>query len=282
MDGSLKTKYSDQDFTDLTAKVSDMADSSATDKGSVTAASLVTLDKNGVATAVTTTDAANSAENLYIQKTVILDEAIEGVGSVGDDNYVAAKDAVEGTVFEKVDAGSKGGLKLQIGETSTKSDKLSINVMNFKTDVLFANVNNYTNSDGETYNKTGATTNVAATGLTGKLVMANANSKNENGMTINVSNQDAASFAAEAVRSIINDVSSQRATLGAMENRLDYTMNNLNTASENITDANSRIRDTDMAKTMMQYTQGNTLTQAAQAMLAQANQAPSSVLQLLQ
>ena len=55
-------------------------------------------------------------------------------------------------------------------------------------------------------------------------------------------------------------------------------MNNLNTASENITDANSRIRDTDMAKTMMQYTQGNTLTQAAQAMLAQANQAPSSVL----
>jgi flagellin len=107
-------------------------------------------------------------------------------------------------------------------------------------------------------------------------------SKNEKGLTLNISNQQAASVVAEKVRDVINDVSSQRASLGALENRLDYTMNNLNTASENITDANSRIRDTDMAKTMMQYTQGNTLTQAAQAMLAQANQAPSSVLQLLQ
>ena len=67
-----------------------------------------------------------------------------------------------------------------------------------------------------------------------------------------------------------------------MQNRLEYTINNLNTASENMQSANSRIRDTDMAKTMMQYTQGNVLTQAAQAMLAQANQQPQGVLQLLQ
>ena len=66
-----------------------------------------------------------------------------------------------------------------------------------------------------------------------------------------------------------------------MQNRLDYTVNNLNTASENVTAANSRIRDTDMAKEMTKYTQMNVLSQAAQAMLAQANSQPQSVLQLL-
>ena len=66
-----------------------------------------------------------------------------------------------------------------------------------------------------------------------------------------------------------------------MQNRLDYTVNNLNTASENVAAANSRIRDTDMAKEMTKYTQMNVLAQAAQAMLAQANSQPQSVLQLL-
>ena len=127
--------------------------------------------------------------------------------------------------------------------------------------------------------------NAAGNAAQTKIDLTATNDKSQSatkGLTLNISNQQAASVVAEKVRDVINDVSSQRASLGALENRLDYTMNNLNTASENITDANSRIRDTDMAKTMMQYTQGNTLTQAAQAMLAQANQAPSSVLQLLQ
>jgi flagellin len=161
---------------------------------------------------------------------------------------------------DAVKAGSD--LTLQIGETSTASDKLSVSIKSFHTDSLFSGMTAVTN---------------------GKYMIAhNASSKFSNGVTLNISNQEMASKVAEKVRDVINDVSSQRASLGALENRLDYTMNNLNTASENITDANSRIRDTDMAKTMMEYTQGNTLTQAAQAMLAQANQAPSSVLQLLQ
>ena len=67
-----------------------------------------------------------------------------------------------------------------------------------------------------------------------------------------------------------------------MQNRLEHTINNLDVAAENMTSANSRIRDTDMAKQMMEYTKMNVLTQAAQAMLAQANQQPQSVLQLLQ
>lgn len=98
--------------------------------------------------------------------------------------------------------------------------------------------------------------------------------------------QDAASAALDLVKnganSAINTVSSVRADLGAMQNRLEHTINNLDVATENMESANSRIRDTDMAKEMMEYTKQNVLTQAAQAMLAQANQQPQSILQLLQ
>jgi len=79
----------------------------------------------------------------------------------------------------------------------------------------------------------------------------------------------------------INRVSSQRATLGAVQNRLDHTINNLSVTYENLTAAESRIRDVDMAKQMMEFTKYNILSQAATAMLAQANQLPQNVLQLL-
>ncbi|MFC5700878.1 flagellin Hag [Cohnella faecalis] len=84
-----------------------------------------------------------------------------------------------------------------------------------------------------------------------------------------------------AINSAINKVSSERANLGAYQNRLEHTINNLNTSSENLTAAESRIRDVDMAKEMMNFTKNNILNQAAQAMLAQANQLPQGVLQLL-
>lgn len=164
----------------------------------------------------------------------------------------------------------KDGLKLQIGETSTNSDKLNVSVMSFYTEDLFDSLD----EDLVVDNKSEAGTNLDD--------LADGEGTTKTAKSINISDQDLASQAAEDIRSIINNVSTQRATLGAMQNRLEYTINNLNTASENITSANSRIRDTDMAKTMMQYTQGNVLTQAAQAMLAQANQAPQGVLQLLQ
>ena len=103
---------------------------------------------------------------------------------------------------------------------------------------------------------------------------------------INVGTQEGAAEALDLVKkgaaSAINMVSATRADLGAMQNRLEHTINNLDVAAENMTSANSRIRDTDMAKQMMEYTKMNVLTQAAQAMLAQANQQPQSVLQLLQ
>lgn len=79
----------------------------------------------------------------------------------------------------------------------------------------------------------------------------------------------------------IKAVSDERAKLGAKQNRLEHTINNLTTTSENLTAAESRIRDVDMAKEMMEFTKNNILNQAATAMLAQANQAPQGVLQLL-
>jgi flagellin len=79
----------------------------------------------------------------------------------------------------------------------------------------------------------------------------------------------------------INKVSEFRANLGANQNRLEHTINNLGTSAENLTAAESRIRDIDMAKEMMEFTKNNILSQAAQAMLAQANQQPQGVLQLL-
>lgn len=159
-----------------------------------------------------------------------------------------------------------GGLQLQIGETSSSADKLTVSVDSMFTEDLFADLTEKTDNTS-----TAAIADLADQAGTAKQAT-----------TINISNQASASTAVESLRDVINTVSSQRASLGAMQNRLEYTINNLNTASENMSSANSRIRDTDMAKTMMQYTQGNVLTQAAQAMLAQANQQPQGVLQLLQ
>nr|ACB05819.1 flagellin [Clostridium botulinum] len=83
------------------------------------------------------------------------------------------------------------------------------------------------------------------------------------------------------IDSAINSVSKERAKLGANQNRLEHTIANLDNSAENLQAAESRIRDVDMAKEMMNFTKTNILTQAAQAMLAQANQAPQGVLQLL-
>lgn len=99
---------------------------------------------------------------------------------------------------------------------------------------------------------------------------------------ITVKTQAQADVAIKVIDSAIQKVSSERSKLGATQNRLDHTINNLTTTSENLSAAESRIRDVDMAKEMMQFTKNNILSQAATSMLAQANQMPQSVLQLLQ
>jgi flagellin len=102
------------------------------------------------------------------------------------------------------------------------------------------------------------------------------------GAGIDVSSQTSASAAITTIDAALKTVSAERANLGAVQNRLDHTINNLSTTAENMTASESRIRDVDMAKEMMEYTKLGILQQASQAMLAQANQAPQGVLQLLQ
>ena len=98
---------------------------------------------------------------------------------------------------------------------------------------------------------------------------------------VQVTNNSLANAAIGKIDAAISKVSAQRATLGALQNRLDHSINSLATTTENLTAAESRIRDVDMAKEMMNFTKYNILNQAATAMLAQANQLPQTVLQLL-
>lgn len=99
---------------------------------------------------------------------------------------------------------------------------------------------------------------------------------------LKMTNVTLANSAITKISNAINLVSKYRATLGAKQNRLEHTINNLKVTSENVTSAESRIRDTDMASEMAAYTKNNVLVQAATSMLAQANQSGSSVLSLLQ
>ena len=99
---------------------------------------------------------------------------------------------------------------------------------------------------------------------------------------IDISTQAGAKAAVDKIKAAINSVSSTRGDLGAIQNRLEHTINNLSVTAENMTAAESRIRDVDMANEMMAYTKNNILVQSSQAMLAQANQIPQGVLQLLQ
>ena len=102
------------------------------------------------------------------------------------------------------------------------------------------------------------------------------------GLNVKDASGNAATYAVDAISDAISKVSSQRSSLGAVQNRLEHTINNLDNVVENTTTAESRIRDTDMAEEMVNYSKNNILAQAGQSMLAQANQSNQGVLSLLQ
>ena len=105
--------------------------------------------------------------------------------------------------------------------------------------------------------------------------------RSEKGETLSIETAEKANEAITKFDEALNAVSSQRANLGAVQNRLEYTISNLDNTAENLTSAESTLRDVDMAKEMMEYSKNNILNQAAQAMISQANQQPQNVLQLL-
>ena len=150
-------------------------------------------------------------------------------------------------------------LELQIGDTSDHFNKLTVTVSSVSSGTLKIGKADITyDANGKVNTSTLAADKVS------------------------IATQEFASKAVSTVKSAINTVSSMRGKLGALQNRLEHTVNNLGATSENVTAAESRIRDVDMAKEMMAYTKNNILVQASQAMLAQANQLPQGVLQLLQ
>lgn len=137
----------------------------------------------------------------------------------------------------------------------------------------------YTGSTGE-----GLTLQIGANGVEDQRVTLNVDDMGSDALgvaNIDISTVDKANDAINSIDDAIEKVSLQRAGLGALQNRLEYTVNNLTTTNENLTSAESQIRDTDMATEMINYTKYNILQQASQAMLAQANQQPQAVLQLL-
>ena len=166
------------------------------------------------------------------------------------------------------------GVMLQIGDSSTSADRLEVKINSFQTDTLFSGLSGFKNTSLDGTNNA-VTASMATKGNTDVSTYKSA-------VSIDISNKDKASAAADAIRLVSTYVSDERGKLGAQQNRIDHTVNNLVTASENTTAANSRIRDTDMSKEMMSYTSKNVIAQAAQSMLAQANSQPQNVLSLLQ
>ena len=253
-----------------------------------------TAGEGGVkVTGMTTSDATGTA----IGKLTFKDgtDAYEKVTNGADGTKAGDKVTVNGTVYEFV---------ANAGDKVTTEGAVAV-LVGADVDASIANLNKALESEGVTVEKAtndllfkpmsngkGLSLQIGATGDAYNKVTINVGNMSSKGLgidnlrNIGIMSQDAASAALDQIKngadSAINTVSSVRAELGAMQNRLEHTINNLDVASENMQSANSQIRDTDMAKEMMEYTKKNVLTQAAQAMLAQANQQPQSILQLLQ
>jgi flagellin len=161
-------------------------------------------------------------------------------------------------------------VSLQIGANEGQQFTFSIADMRAKALGITGTI-----SGDQTY--TGADGNVISVNYSTNTVKNGQNTE----YVINISDAQSASKAITVIDNAITLVSTERAKLGAIQNRLEHTINNLKTANENLTSAESRIRDTDMAIEMAEFTKNNILTQAAQAMLAQSNQLPQGILQLL-
>ncbi len=168
--------------------------------------------------------------------------------------------------FYTSDAGEKGkakdaNMELDLNKAKTFTDGKPVNgTLSF---------NLHVGADSDTNNKISVNIDsMSATGIGVK--------------DLKVSTEDDATAAIDRISEAISKVSSQRSSLGAVQNRLEHTINNLDNVSENTTSAESRIRDTDMAKEMVNYSKNNILAQAGQSMLAQANQSNQGVLSLLQ
>ncbi|WP_444659897.1 flagellin [Caproiciproducens sp. R2] len=181
-----------------------------------------------------------------------------------------------------------GNIAVVIGDVSS-GDEAAANLTATLAAYDISSASNSTNivtiSDMKEVGGKGLTLQIGASASEDQQVSLNIASMSSKGLgidKISVASQDNANAAIDTIETAINIVSGTRADLGALQNRLEHTVNNLGTTSENLTSAESRIRDVDMAAEMMEMTKNNVLAQAAQSMLAQANTQPQNVLKLLQ
>jgi flagellin len=263
----------------------------------------ITVNNGGTANSETATvDTTNKTISLTIsdsgtlststQINTALNNALSAAG-ITDVQFAAT-----GTVTSGGGTGSgtlTGGAQDTIALTATAGSVTeTINVLGNATSATFTDSTKFkglnVSLDGNLSSGTaGSTATTAAATLTISKVSSTAASFSGGALSnkatvaggIDISTKTAASDAITAIDTAIESVSSERSKMGAIQNRLDHTINNLGTTAENLTAAESRIRDVDMAKEMMEQTKNSILSQAAQAMLAQANQAPQGVLQLL-
>jgi len=180
-----------------------------------------------------------------------------GAGGSGTISFTVASEKKTTTT-----SGADNSLTFQIGANENQLMKLEVSDMRSKALGISAG------ASGGDYVAT--TSNVS-----------NGTSATNDEFSLDVSTAAKAAKAITVIDNAVNKVSTERAKLGSVQNRLEHTINNLGTSSENLSASESRIRDVDMARQMMEFTKNNILTQAAQSMLAQANQQPQGVLQLL-
>ena len=204
------------------------------------------------------------------------------IGTAPSGKEVTTKDGENALTFHAATEGLDGqisGLSISIADSEGNVKKATNTALdNFKTTIYAAN----TTADGSVSFQVGASANQAI-----KVGLMDMRSealglKGRDGTTIQITTRAAANAAVSAFDNALNKALDQQTTIGAISARLDYTASNLTTSSENVTAAESTIRDADMAKEMTNYTKNNVLLQAAQSMLAQANQNSSAVLSLLQ
>ncbi|WP_153732401.1 flagellin N-terminal helical domain-containing protein [Sporosarcina obsidiansis] len=246
-------------------------------------------DTAAAALATALTDSNGNNLGIVSGDTIEVSYVINGETKTDTINVTAATDLDDifggaGTI-----ASGSGGLTLTAAAAGFKGavNGVTVTVKNSDGDVRTAATNALSS-----FNETTAAADVRADGQATFHIGANTNQNIQLSIEnmsasalgvkdLKVGNQGQANVAMKVLDGALAKVSSERSKLGATQNRLEHTIANLDTSSENLTAAESRIRDVDMAKEMMDFTKNNILTQAAQAMLAQANQQPQGVLQLL-
>ncbi|NFF81855.1 flagellin [Clostridium botulinum] len=211
---------------------------------------------NATATGVATKDADGK---LVLSSGTGKDHSIEVTGGTSLGDLKLSVEKATGTDASKITTAAKSSFKSQVGANENQTMTLEFSDMR------------------------AAALGITGTGagFTATNVVTDGTNDTAAESVLDVSNSTNAGNAVTKIQNAINTVSAERSKLGAYQNRLEHTINNLGTSSENLTAAESRIRDVDMAKEMMSFSKNNILSQAAQAMLAQANQQPQGVLQLL-